>query len=71
MNFKLICVYALIHLAFNTWTEKSRMGQGLKHYLVNWRADGWVHGVMCSVSVFLLAACGILALGLTLHALGI
>ncbi len=68
---KLIGVYALMHLSANLWFEKSRMGQGLKHYLVNWRADGWVHGIMCSISVFILSACAILALGLTFRVLGI
>jgi hypothetical protein len=71
MNLKLIGVYALIHLAANLWFEHSKMGQGVKHYLQNWRADGWVHGIMCSVSVFIVSCCAILALGLTLHALGI
>ncbi len=71
MNLKLILVYALIHLAFNLWTEHSKMGRGLKHYLQNWRADGWFHGVLCSVSVFILFSCGIVGLALTLSAIGL
>ncbi len=67
----LVLIYAAIHLAFNLWTEHSKMGQGVKHYLVNWRADGWVHGIMCSVSVCIIGIGAIMAIGLTLHALGI
>ena len=67
----LILIYGCIYAAFGWWTTNTSPGRSLKHFLQTWKADGWVHGVMCSVTVFILGVCAILALGLTFKALGV
>lgn len=61
------CIYA----AFGWWHENTEPGRRFVKYLREWKADGWVHGIMCAVSVSILGVCAILALGLGLQALGL
>ena len=61
------CVYA----AFGAWSKNTAPGRRLVKYLQNWKADGWVHGILCAVSVYILAVCAILAVGLSFMWLGI
>lgn len=65
----IILVYGVIYALFGWWTDHTEPGRRLKHFLQTWKADGWVHGIMCSISVFLLFSCGILALAWTLEVL--
>lgn len=58
-------MYGAIYAAFGMWTSKSTNGIALKKYLQEWKTD-WVHGIMVSVSVFILFCCGILAAALIL-----
>lgn len=64
----LIMVYGCIYAAFNWWTENTVYGIALKKYLQEWNTD-WKHGIMCSISVFILGVCAILALALGLEAI--
>lgn len=65
----LVASYAVIYAAFHAWTDNTGRGRALKHFLQHWKTD-WVHGVMVSVSVFILFSCGIVALALTGQLLG-
>ena len=66
----LVGIYALIHLAFNTWCEKSDTGIRFRHFLQTWKTD-WFNGIMVSISVFILFCCGILGLVYIPVALGL
>lgn len=54
----------MIYAAAGWWFENTGTGKWLKHFLQTWRADGWVHGIMCSISVYILLCCAILSVGL-------
>ena len=64
----LIGLYGVIYAAFGAWTSDTEQGRKLRHFLQNWKTD-WVHGLLVSISVFILFCCGILALALTLDAI--
>jgi len=62
-----ILILGVIYAAFGWWHENTETGRGFVKYLREWKADGWVHGIMVSVSVFILGCCAILALALGLE----
>ncbi len=65
-----IAISACCHCAFGWWTKNTETGRGLKNFLQTWKTDSPLHLLLCAGSVFILGACAILALGLTLKALG-
>ena len=67
----LVLCYGVMYAAFHTWTEKSIWGIALKKYLQEWRTGSLVHLILCALTVYTFAACGIVALALTLEAIGI
>lgn len=67
----LIAFYGCMYATFHWWTDNTVRGKQLKHFLQNWKADGWVHGIMCAVSVWLLSVCAILAVGLSFRFFGL
>lgn len=60
----LIGCYGLMYCAFDQWTKHTASGRYVKDYLQNWRADGFIHLILCAGSVWLLGVCAILAVGL-------
>lgn len=67
----LILINGMIYAAFHAWTNHTVTGQMLKRFLTTWKTDSLLHLILCAGSVFILSACAILALGLTLRELGI
>ena len=67
----LVICYGMIYAAANVWFEKSIWGIAAKKYLVEWRTDSFLNLLLCAATVFTFSCAAILALGLTLHELGI
>lgn len=67
----LILVYACMYGIFGWWTQNTDTGKSFKHFCQTWKAESTLHGILCSVTVFLFSVCAILALGLTFKILGI
>lgn len=66
-----LLLLGLIYASFGWWTANTYTGRNLKTFLQTWKADGWVHGIMCSISVFIWGIVGIFALALSLEAIGL
>lgn len=67
----LVLFYGCCYGIFGWWTENTDAGKYFKHFCQTWKADSFLHGVLCSVTVFIFGVCGILALGLLFKVMGV
>ena len=57
-----VLALAVLYSVWNWWIEKAPEGRKLRDFLRNWKTD-WVHGIMVSISVFIVGVCLILFIG--------
>lgn len=65
-----VAFYACFHACANWAMENTGPGKDFKKFCQEWRADGWVHGICCSITVFIWAVVAIFALGMALRGVG-
>jgi hypothetical protein len=63
----MLCFYGGVHFAANQFFTKTATGAYCADYLKNWKADGWVHGILCALTVFTFGVLAIFALGMALR----
>lgn len=68
---QLIAAYSCVHAVAHWAQNNTGPGKSFKTFCQTWRADGWLHGICCSITVFIWAVVAIFSLGMGLHYLGI
>lgn len=66
-----VLILGVIYASAGWWKDNTETGRRLRDYLRNWRADGWIHLILCAGSVYILGVCAILAVGLAFIHLGL